>query len=220
MSLRLVKVPDAAPPYDCEIHGAGCPAMRAAAASRRDLTRKPGSRPALDPAPGSRPALDPAPGSRLALDRVPGSRLTPAGDPAPGSRLALDRVPGSRLTPAGASAAVTGPAEALPWQFAQLIVEIMAGLRPPRQIIGLTSDHARVQARRLAPLLASDRRPRIQRIVTSRPAALAVEMAVIVNVGPRSRALAMRLEHLAARPATPGRPGRRGRWLCTAIEAG
>ena len=198
MSLRLVKVPDAAPPYDCEIHGAGCPAMRAAAASRRDLTRKPGSRPALDPAPGSRPALDPAPGSRLALDRVPGSRLTPA----------------------GASAAVTGPAEALPWQFAQLIVEIMAGLRPPRQIIGLTSDHARVQARRLAPLLASNRRPRIQRIVTSRPAALAVEMAVIVNVGPRSRALAMRLEHLAARPATPGRPGRRGRWLCTAIEAG
>ena len=198
MSLRLVKVPDAAPPYDCEIHGAGCPAMRAAAASRRDLTRKPGSRPALDPAPGSRLALDPAPGSRLALDRVPGSRLTPA----------------------GASAAVTGPAEALPWQFAQLIVEIMAGLRPPRQIIGLTSDHARVQARRLAPLLASNRRPRIQRIVTSRPAALAVEMAVIVNVGPRSRALAMRLEHLAARPATPGRPGRRGRWLCTAIEAG
>ena len=198
MSLRLVKVPDAAPPYDCEIHGAGCPAMRAAAASRRDLTREPGSRPILDPAPGSRPALDPAPGSRLALDRVPGSRLTPA----------------------GASAAVTGPAEALPWQFAQLIVEIMAGLRPPRQIIGLTSDHARVQARRLAPLLASNRRPRIQRIVTSRPAALAVEMAVIVNVGPRSRALAMRLEHLAARPATPGRPGRRGRWLCTAIEAG
>ena len=198
MSLRLVKVPDAAPPYDCEIHGAGCPAMRAAAASRRDLTREPGSRPALDPAPGSRLALDPAPGSRLALDRVPGSRLTPA----------------------GASAAVTGPAEALPWQFAQLIVEIMAGLRPPRQIIGLTSDHARVQARRLAPLLASNRRPRIQRIVTSRPAALAVEMAVIVNVGPRSRALAMRLEHLAARPATPGRPGPRGRWLCTAIEAG
>ena len=43
MSLRLVKVPDAAPPYDCEIHGAGCPAMRAAAASRRDLTREPGS---------------------------------------------------------------------------------------------------------------------------------------------------------------------------------
>ena len=30
MSLRLVKVPDAAPPYDCPTHGAGCPAMDAA----------------------------------------------------------------------------------------------------------------------------------------------------------------------------------------------
>jgi len=176
MSLRLVDVPDAAPPYDCETHGAGCPAMRAAAASRQDLTRDPGSRPALEPMPGSRSAL--------------------------------------------AGAAATGPAGTLPWHFAQLIVEIMAGLRPQKQIIGLTTDHAREQARRLAPLLASDRRPRIQRIATSRPAARAVEMTVIVNIGPRSRALAMRLEHLAGRPATPGRPGRPDRWLCTAIEAG
>jgi len=96
----------------------------------------------------------------------------------------------------------------------------MAGLRPPGQIIGLTTDHAREQARRLAPLLASDRRPGIRRIVTSRPTARAVEMTVIVSVGPRSRALAMRLEHIAARQATPGRPARPDRWLCTAIEAG
>ncbi|HYB14957.1 MAG TPA: Rv3235 family protein [Streptosporangiaceae bacterium] len=106
------------------------------------------------------------------------------------------------------------------WQFAQVIVEIMAGLRPPKQIIGLTTDHAREQARRLAPLLASDRRPGIRRILTSRPTARVVEMTVIVSVGPRSRALAMRLEHIAARPATPGRPARPDRWLCTAIEAG
>jgi hypothetical protein len=101
-----------------------------------------------------------------------------------------------------------------------VIVEIMAGLRPQKQIIGLTTDHAREQARRLAPLLASDRRPGIRRIVTSRPTARVVEMAVIVSIGPRSRALAMRLEHIAAKPATPGRPGRPDRWLCTAIEAG
>ena len=25
-SLRLVKVPNAAPPYDCQVHGARCPA--------------------------------------------------------------------------------------------------------------------------------------------------------------------------------------------------
>jgi len=115
---------------------------------------------------------------------------------------------------------VPSPAGALPWQFAQVIVEIMAGLRPQKQIIGLTTDHAREQARRLAPLLASDRRPGIRRIVTSRPTARVVEMTVIVSIGPRSRALAMRLEHIAARPATPGRPGRPDHWLCTAIEAG
>jgi hypothetical protein len=196
MSLRLVDVPDAAPPYDCETHGAGCPAMRAAAASRQDLARDPGWRPGPESVPGSRPALESVPGSRSVLESAPGSRSAPAG------------------------AAAAGPAGTLPWHFAQLIVEIMAGLRPPKQITGLTTDHAREQARRLAPLLASDRRPRIQRIATSRPAAGAVEMTVIVNIGSRSRALAMRLEHQAGRPATPGRPARPDRWLCTAIEAG
>ena len=206
MSLCLVDVPDAAPPYDCETHGAGCPARRAAAASRQDLTRDPCSRPVPESATFSRPALEPVPGPRPALEPVPGSR------PAPES------APGSRSVPA--AAAVAGPAVTLPRHFAQLIVEIMAGLRPPKQITGLTTDHAREQARRLAPLLASDRRPRIQRIATSRPAAGAVEMTVIVNIGPRSRALAMRLEHRAGGPATPGRPARPDRWLCTAIEAG
>jgi len=181
MSLRLVDVPDAAPPYDCETHGAGCPAMRAAAAGGQELTRDPGPRPVPAAESGSRPALAGA---------------------------------------AGPGAAAAGPAGAMPWQFARLIVEIMAGLRPPKQIIGLATDQAREPARRLAPLLASDRRPRIQRIATSRPAARAVEMTVVVNIGPRSRALAMRLEHLAGRPATPGRPARPDRWLCTAIEAG
>jgi hypothetical protein len=121
---------------------------------------------------------------------------------------------------AAASAPHLGPGGPLAWQFAQVIVEIMAGLRPPKQIMGLTTDHARGQARRLAPLLASDRRPGIRRIVTSRPTARVVEMTVIVSIGPRSRALAMRLEYLAARPASPGRPARPDRWLCTAIEAG
>jgi Family of unknown function (DUF6459) len=177
MSLRLVKVPDAAPPYDCPTHGAGCPATDAAA-GRSDPSRDPGPRPV----------------------------------PAPSAPSAAASVPGAASAP--------GPAGTLPWQFARVIVEIMAGLRPQKQIIGLTTDHAREQARRLAPLLVSDRRPGIRRIVTSRPTARVVEMTVIVSIGPRSRALAMRLEHIAAQPATPGRPARPDRWLCTAIEAG
>jgi hypothetical protein len=129
-------------------------------------------------------------------------------------------VAASRSVMGGGAAGAADPVRALPWQFAQVIVEIMAGLRPPKQLIGLTTERARAQVQRLAPLLASDRRPKIARIVTSRPTAGAVEMTVIVRVGPRSRALAVRLEHLAARPATPGRPARSDRWLCTAVEAG
>ena len=39
-------------------------------------------------------------------------------------------------------------------------------------------------------------RPAIRRVVTSRPAAGVVEMTVVLGFGPRSRALAIRLEHL------------------------
>ena len=72
----------------------------------------------------------------------------------------------------------------------------------------------------VAAVLAAERRPRIARIVMSRPADRVVEMTVVVNFGARSRALAMRFEHAAARPAAPGWPARPARWLCTALEAG
>jgi hypothetical protein len=45
-------------------------------------------------------------------------------------------------------------------------------------------------------------------------------MTVVACIGPRTRALALRFEHLAARQAAPGLPPRPARWLCTAIEAG
>jgi hypothetical protein len=54
--------------------------------------------------------------------------------------------------------------------------------------------------------------------MTSRPTAGVVEMTMVVGFGPRSRALAMRFEHVPARPPVPGRPARPARWLCTEIE--
>jgi Family of unknown function (DUF6459) len=169
-NLRLVKVPDAAPPYDCQIHGARCAA----------------------------PAFDEAPLLR-----------TPA---APAPVLAAPVLPAPVLA--------ADPATARPRQLALVIVEVLAGVRPDRQLVPLATDRVRARVRGLTPHLASERRPRIQRIVTSRPAARAVEMTVVVNFGPRSRALAMRFEHVAERPAAPGWPARPARWLCTAIEAG
>jgi hypothetical protein len=99
-------------------------------------------------------------------------------------------------------------------------VEILAGSRPPRQIIPWTTDRVRAQVVGLTRLFASDQRPRLQRIMTSQPAVSVVEMTMVISFGPRSRAMALRFEHRPARPDAPGRPARPARWLCTEIEAG
>ena len=82
-----------------------------------------------------------------------------------------------------------------------------------------TTERARAHIRRLGPLLAAGQRPRVQRVLTSRPVDDVVEIAVIVGFGPRTHALAARLERASPQAATPGRPGRQARWLCTAVES-
>ena len=140
-------------------------------------------------------------------------RQAPASVPAPTPAPARASGPAA-LPPA------PGQATALPRQFAQVIVEILAGSRPLRQTVGWTTDRVRAQIGDLTQLVASDQRPRIRRIVTSQPAASVVEMTVVISFGPRSRALAMRFEHMPARQPAPGRPARPARWLCTEIETG
>jgi hypothetical protein len=181
-ALRLVEIPDAAPPYDCETHGTGCPAAGAVVLA--------------DPCTRDRGVPD-----------SPGVRPPPGG-------------PRAGWAQPGAPAAAAGAAGAWPRQFAQVMVEILAGVRPAGQIVPLVTDRVRAQIRQLSPLLVADRRPRIQRIVVSRPVVSVMEMTVVVSLGPRSRALALRFEHVKARPAAPGLPGRPARWLCTAIETG
>ena len=175
-SVQLISIPDAAPPYDCETHGAACPAAR-------------------------------SPVDWVGLAEEP----------------ALAGAAGPQPRPSGQAAAAPGLAgttTAWPRQFAQVMVEILAGVRPQRQIEALTTDRVRAQIRHLGPALAADRRPRIQRVVTSRPAAGVVEMTVVVSFGLRTRALAMRLEYVAGREAAPGLPARPARWLCTELETG
>jgi hypothetical protein len=191
---RLVKVPDAAPPYDCQIHGTVCPARCPGQTVAATVDVVPA---ALAPPAAAPPSVAPHVVAR------------PAGAPA----LVA---PALVAPPAGAADLTT----AWPRQLAVVIVEVLAGVRPDRQLVALATDRVRARIARLTPLLACDRRPRITRIVTSRPAARVVEMTVVVNFGSRSRALALRVEHVAARPAAPGWPARPARWLCTAIEAG
>jgi hypothetical protein len=188
-SLRLVKVPSTAPPYDCQVHGARCPA-------RADIV----------------PAAPVAP----AVPVLPVAQVLPVLPAAVSAVLPTATPPQLSARPAAAA----DPVVVRPRQLAVVIVEVLAGVRPDRQLVPLATDRVRARVGNLAPLLAAGRRPRISRIVTSQPADRVLEMTVVVNFGARSRALAMRFEHAAARPAAPGWPARPARWLCTALEAG
>jgi hypothetical protein len=97
-------------------------------------------------------------------------------------------------------------------RFARLLVEALAGSRPVRQILPWTTARARTHLRRILPALDWGQRPRVVRVLTSRPASHVVEMSVVVALGTRTRALAVRLEQTQ-------RAGQPTRWLCTDIEA-
>jgi uncharacterized protein DUF6459 len=130
--------------------------------------------------------------------------------------------PGPSLTfsTARPSEGTADPAVAWSRQFAQVVAEILAGARSPRQIAPWTTERVRDRIVLLTQTLSAGQKPRIRRIVTSRPAALVVEMTVVLSFGPRSRALALRIEQLPGRRPAPGLPARPARWLCTEIEIG
>lgn len=117
--------------------------------------------------------------------------------------------------PPGAGAALPAPAPApeqgppLPGQFAVLLAEVLAGVRPVRQVTPWLSKRGALHVHRLMPLFHSGHQPRVLRVLTTRPAPDVVEMTMIAVIGPRPRALAIRLEHAA--PA--------GRWQCTDVES-
>jgi hypothetical protein len=180
----------------------------------------------LAPAELAPAELAPAELAGLRLVKVPDTAPPydgPAGGDCGGAQVAgPERAGDPGLAPApaagtrGLGSPASGPAAAL----AVVIVEALAGVRPERQLLPLATDRVRARIRRLAPLLRCDQRPRVLRILASQPAPRVMEMTVVAAFGPRSRALALRFEQAAARPAAPGRPVRPARWRCTAIEAG
>ena len=146
---------------------------------------------------------------------------SPCAHPERGARGGAEP-PGPSLTFSAGRPADGAPDPVVAWsrQFAQVIAEILAGARSPRQLAPWTTERVRDQIAFLTQSLTPGLRPRIRRIVTSRPAARVVEMTVVLSFGPRSRALALRLEQLPGRQPAPGLPARPARWLCTEIEVG
>ena len=137
---------------------------------------------------------------------------TQAGQPpsAPGP----GRPPDSRAGQPGPG----GPPHGWPQHFAQVLAETLSGARPPRQLTPWTTGQARRHIERLGPALALDATPQVRRLVTFLPSADVMEMTVVIGVGPRTRALAVRLERDRLSPAPPDKPSRIP-WRCTAIEA-
>ena len=130
--------------------------------------------------------------------------------------LAADQVTQHPGTPAGPAETLAREAACPPWprQFAVLLAEGLAGLRPVRQVLPWMSEQGSVHLHRLLPLFAGGHRPQVRRVLMTQPATDVIEMTMIVAFGPRTRALAVRLEQMAtaAAPSTP-------QWRCTAIEA-
>jgi Family of unknown function (DUF6459) len=187
---QLAQVPDAAPPYDCEIHGTTCQA------------------------PGGSPGPDPEPACEAGT--IPVTAPTCAGT-APSYPGTAPGYPGDR---ASACTGTSGSGAMWPRQFAQAIVETLAGTRPFRQILPWSTERAQAQLQRLSPMFRTDTGPRIQRVLTSQPDDAVVEVTVIAGFGPRTRAIAMRFEYQVARQSAPGLPNRPSRWLCTDVETG
>jgi Family of unknown function (DUF6459) len=145
-------------------------------------------------------------------ERLPPPAATPPPAPAPANRPPSTKRPGPARLPAA-----DRPAFAT--QFAQVLVESLAGTRPPRQLAAWTTERAKSRIQRMGPLLAAGHPPQLRRVVAHHPAPGVIEMTIIIAVGPRTRALAIRLEHSPPVRPAPGRPQRPGKWICTDIEA-
>ncbi|MBV9792378.1 MAG: hypothetical protein JO016_00435 [Actinobacteria bacterium] len=169
----------------------------------------------LVPVPDCNPPFDDElPGGRILTSLVYPLVADHPGDPVPPAEPDGDEGPDAGSPPDEADELGGWPS-----RFAQVLAETLAGARPASQLTPWTTERARTSIRRLGPLLAVDRRPRVQRVRATQPATDVVEVAVVAEFGSRTRALAARLERAEAQSAGPGRPGRDARWLCTAIES-
>lgn len=164
--------------------------------------------------------------SAAAASAPPDLRLVPV--PRPGGRLRLGTSDLSLAPPAPTNAssqvwpddddepATPAPdVERLPdprrWTalLAQAVVEILAGRRPPAQVVRWTDPEIYERIRRSAPATPSGPHGapvRVRRVRVSTTPEGIVEAVAVIDDGHRCRAMAVRLEPLQRR------------WMCTALD--
>ncbi len=212
---------------------------------RVPAVRAPGQQPGRGTRQRNRLAERPLPDAQAIRSRIVPEVAPPYDDVVQAGSSPSGEVPGpsgggNALPPAGrAVAQATSATGTWPSQFAQVLSETLAGSRPASQLTPLTTEQARKRISQLGPVLvprrapggrppgpAAARGPRVRRVIVTSPVPGVLEMTVIVDMGSRARALAVRLE----RPPPPGdghaavnRRGQAGTrtdgWLCTAVEA-
>jgi hypothetical protein len=121
-----------------------------------------------------------------------------------------------RLVPAPAERVEPGPPDPRAWagRLAQAVTEVLAGDRPPTQLLRWTTEriyadlarHAATRARELTIVRTGRTRPKVTRVVVCDIREGVVEASAVVNHGARARAMALRLEALG------------DHWLCTVLE--
>ena len=160
----------------------------------------------------------------LALDFPLPSGLPAVPEAPPLALVVADEPPTSSATPAtaaaaaaAASCAVVPPARAWAGRFVQAVVEVIAGDRPLQQLVRWTDERVYADLSRRVRILgltttAAARhkveRSQVRSVHVYQPHPDAAEIAAHVRHGPRSRAVAARLE------------AARGRWTCTALQLG
>lgn len=179
-AVRLLTVPEVAPPFDGDLPGSG-------------ITM---------PVPGGHGEACPDGGPWISGDQETDTGCGPGMDCGPDM----------------------GPNAGGDWpeRFARLLTEALTGSRPARQLLPWTTERARTHLRKLTPAFSCAQRPRVLRVITTRPTRDVVEMTVLVRLGLRTRALAVRLEAVrleTPHPEATQRTSSGARWLCTDIEA-
>jgi hypothetical protein len=204
VAVRQCAVPETAPPFDAETPPA----------TRQDATSIQGNG-AVTPAAARPPEEDQAAAEQAAPDQAETALAETDRAETDLAETDLARTDAPDTGVPATRRPQPGPPDGWPSQFAQVLAETLAGSRPAQQLTPWTTEQARKRIRQLGPMLATDQRPKVRRVMTSAPAADVLEMTAVVGFGPRVRVLALRLEREQARSYRQGS----SHWCCTAIDS-
>ena len=175
-AIRLSLFPTSAPPYDDELLPPSAARRTTGPAPRQKKKCRPSGGPGRPTGPA---AEQDRAGTSRAGEQAPATGRDQPGEP---DQRGGQFHPRAGITPPGPS----GDPWCWPGQFAQVLVETLAGSRPPRQMSSWATDRTRARIQRLGPMLTAGQRPRLRRVVAFRPASGVIEMTVVVSFDPGS----------------------------------